>query len=67
MLTLRISNKVTTFYVKCAGKKGEVELQIGKNRPEDVKRFREEHGIKFKFFKRDKAKKKEEDHTALLA
>ena len=65
MLTLCISNKVTTFYVKCAGKKGEVELQIGKNRPEDVKRFREENGIKFKFCKGDKAKK-EEDHSALL-
>ena len=62
MLILRVSHKVTTFYVRCAGKKGEIKLQFGKNRPEDVKKFRLEHGIKFRFRKADKEKK--EDHTA---
>lgn len=61
MLTLCLS-KITTFYVRCAGKKEEIKLQIGENRPEDVKKFRLEHGIKFRFRKANK--KKKEDDTA---
>ncbi|KAJ3485165.1 hypothetical protein NLI96_g5153 [Meripilus lineatus] len=53
---------ITTFYVRCAGKKEEIKLQIGENRPEDVKKFRLEHGIKFRFRKANK--KKKEDDTA---
>ncbi|KAJ3480699.1 hypothetical protein NLI96_g8168 [Meripilus lineatus] len=59
-------DQVTTFYVTCSKKSGQVKLKIGKNRPEDVKKFRQEHGFRFWFCKRNKGAKNEGNSTTFL-
>ncbi|KAJ3479515.1 hypothetical protein NLI96_g9002 [Meripilus lineatus] len=57
---------VTTFYVTCSRKTGKVQLKIGRNRPEDVKKFQLEYGFNFWFCKRGEAKKKGVRDTLIL-
>ncbi|KAJ3485173.1 hypothetical protein NLI96_g5147 [Meripilus lineatus] len=57
---------ITTFYVTSS--KGEVKLRIGKNRSEDMKKFRWEQGPGYRFWfrKGKKGKSKEGDRTSSL-
>ena len=50
---------MTTFYVTCSKKTGKVQLKIGRNRHEDVKKFQLEYGFKFWLCKRGKERRKE--------
>ncbi|KAJ3483254.1 hypothetical protein NLI96_g6434 [Meripilus lineatus] len=55
---------VTTFYVTFSRDTGKVGLKIGKNRPEDVKKFKSEQGYKFWSRGRNHSKKKEGDGSS---